>query len=992
MTSIPLPQAPSPSRRDELARALATHIRGQVRFDQHDRMLYATDASLYQVEPIGVVVPADTDDARAVVDFCARHSVPLLPRGGGTSLAGQCTNHAVVMDLSVNCRSILELDASARRVRVEPGITVDDLNDSITGSGLFFAPDPATSRHANIGGCIGNNAAGARSIRYGRTSESVISLDVALADGRPATFGAGTDRLGATEREITLAVCDIVARYAPLIDARFPKTVRRNAGYGLDMVLAGMRRGGWNGEPVNPASRPAWLDHVNLAHLLCGSEGTLAVTLGATLALHPRPKFKGLAVLGFADLDEAIAAVMPILTTTPTAVELLDDTVVDLARANTEYRTYVDLMPQPSSGELKAVLYVEYFAESAGEIQTAFTRLSSLLPGVAVQKHTDANAMLRAWKLRKAGEPLLHGIPGHRKPITFIEDNAIPVENLTTFVKELRAIVASFGTRAAYYAHASVGVLHVRPLIDIHDESDRKIMREIAVRAADLAKSLGGVMSGEHGDGRVRGPLLERFYGPELMEAFREVKAVFDPQNRLNPGNIVSPGPIESMTSSLRIMPVGRPVAVPSDISTYYDYSSQHGFDGAVEMCNGAGVCRKKQGGTMCPSYQATLDERHSTRGRGNALRLAITGQFGRDNAFTDPGTYETLDLCLSCKACKTECPSNVDIAKLKSEYLAQRARVSGGAPLGARLMGAIRTLNKLGAAAHPIANAVSSLRPVRALINAALKIHPKRSLPHFSAPLGRAWTDSPAQVATVALFGDCFSMYNESGIGLAAKRLLEACGYRVVLADAGCCGRAKISLGLLDGAITEADETLSRLQPLVEDPACVAILFSEPSCLSAIKDDWLTLRLTTPKALREQLAAKSFLTEDFIHRAWDQHPIKPTFQASDLRGRVMLHGHCHQKALWGTESSAALIRRAVGDRLSVLDTGCCGMAGSFGYAEHRFDLSNRIGELSLFPAARAMTEHDVLLAPGTSCRHQVRDATAARPLHPVEFLASLLG
>ncbi|MFZ4576168.1 MAG: FAD-binding and (Fe-S)-binding domain-containing protein, partial [Phycisphaerales bacterium] len=623
--------------------------------------------------------------------------------------------------------------------------------------------------------------------------------------------------------------------------------------------------------------------------------------------------------------------------------------------------------------------------------EAKFPALTRAVPGIALQKHTDAGAMLRAWKLRKAGEPLLHGIPGHRKPITFIEDNAIPVENLSTFVKELRAIVASYGTRAAYYAHASVGVLHVRPLIDIHDENDRRIMREIAVKAADLARSLGGVMSGEHGDGRVRGPLLERFYGPELMNAFREVKAVFDPQNRLNPGNIVSPGDIESITSSLRIMPRGRPVGVPSDITTYYDYSAEHGFDGAVEMCNGAGVCRKKQGGTMCPSYQATLDERHSTRGRGNALRLAITGQFGTDNTFTDPGTYQTLDLCLSCKACKTECPSNVDIAKLKSEYLAQRFRASGGPPLPARLMGAIRVLNRLGAIAHPIANAVSSFAPVRAIINAALNLHPRRSLPHFSAPLPRLWRDVTPNAPTVALFGDCFSMYNESGIGLAAKRLLEACGYRVVLANAGCCGRAKISLGLLDAATTEADETLARLAPLTNDPSCVAILFSEPSCLSAIKDDWLSLKLKTPRPEREQLAAKSFLTEDFIHRAWDQHPSKPEFDASSVSGKVLLHGHCHQKALWGAESSAALVRRAVGSKLTVLDTGCCGMAGSFGYSKHRFDLSNRIGELALFPAARAMDEQDVLLAPGTSCRHQVRDATTKAALHPVEFLASLL-
>ncbi|MFN9992558.1 MAG: FAD-binding and (Fe-S)-binding domain-containing protein [Phycisphaerales bacterium] len=1000
MTHVALPQfKPSPSdpALDAIAAELAATIRGEVRFDAHNRLLYATDASLYQVEPLGVVIPADIDDARRIVELCAKHRLPLLPRGGGTSLAGQCTSRAIIMDLSNNCRSILNLDQEHRRVTVEPGITVDDLNDAISSTGLFFAADPATSRHANIGGCIGNNAAGARSIRYGRTSESIIALTCALADGRIARLASGPTSAGSVERELRNRVCEIVARHAQLIRERFPKTVRRNAGYGLDMVLKAMERAGWNGEPIPTDHEPRWIEEVNLAHLLCGSEGTLAVTLDATLALHPRPKAKGLAVLGFADLDESIAAVMPILSTHPCAIELLDDTVVDLARANNEYRNYVDLMPQPASGMLKAVLYVEYFADSASEIERNFAQLAALLPQVAMQRHTDTNAMLNAWKLRKAGEPLLHGIPGNRKPITFIEDNAIPVENLSRFVKDLRDIVASHGTRAAYYAHASVGVLHVRPLVDIHSESDRVIMRSIAVKAADLAKSLGGVMSGEHGDGKVRGPLLERFYGPELMAAFREIKAVFDPDNRLNPGNIVAPGPIESITESLRIRPRGRDIGIPVDIQTHFDYSDQHGFDHAVELCNGAGVCRKKQGGTMCPSYQATLDERHSTRGRGNALRLAITGQMaaatsgGSDHSpsFNDPGTLSTLDLCLSCKACKTECPSNVDVSKLKAEYYAQRNRVQGGASLADRFMGAIRTLNRFGSLMPGLSNTLSKLTPVRSLINAILRIHPRRSLPTFSTPLPAMWGDGSTADRKVALFGDCFSMYNESGIGMSAKRLLEAFGYGVSLADAGCCGRAKISMGMLPEAIDEIDATIERLRPLIEDPACAAILFSEPSCLSAIKDDWLTLKLRSPLELRRRLASKSHLTEDFLHRRWDEHPRRPDFAAP--AGRVLLHAHCHQKALWGAESSAALVRRAVADRLRVLDTGCCGMAGSFGYAAHRFDLSNSIGELTLFPAARAMQSGDVLLAPGTSCRHQLHDGVQVNAMHPVTFLASLL-
>lgn len=1011
-------QAPlAPIERDaELARKLVNAVEGEVRLDAHDRMLYATDASLYQVEPLAVVVPASVEDVVSAVRFCSDHGLPMLPRGGGTSLAGQCTNRAVVMDLSANCRDVLAVDVPGKRCRVEPGITVDDLNDVLAGmsggaSGLFFAPDPATSRHANIGGCIGNNAAGARSIRYGRTSENLNGVDVCTADGVRLRLDRGAALRDTRVREITQRVCEIVSEFASLIRERFPKTVRRNAGYGLDMILFQMERAGWrDGLPVDDAV----LAEVNLAHLVCGSEGTLAVTLGAELTLHERPKAKGLAVLGFESVEAAIDSVLAILRTNPTAVELLDDTVIDLARANTEYRRYVDLMPQPDHGTLKAVLYVEYFGENAGEIQVGFAGLRSAAPGVPMQAHTDAVAMLSAWKLRKAGEPLLHGIPGHRKPITFIEDNAIPVENLATFVRELKKIVAAHGTMAAFYAHASVGVLHVRPLVDIHDPGDREIMRSIAVQTADLARSLGGVMSGEHGDGRVRTPLLERFYGSELMEAFRRVKRVFDPRNLLNPGNIVDvsgadPRPIESMTQNLR---VGDSISKESvswmpDSETYFEYADQHGFDGAVEMCNGAGVCRKKQGGTMCPSYQATMDERHSTRGRGNALRLAITGQVGvKEGAvargapvWNDAGAMETLSLCLSCKACKTECPSNVDISRLKAEYTGQRY-AREGAPLSAKLLGNVRALSRLGAMFPGAANAVAKTGWVRAVMNRVLGFHENRTLPEFARALPRWWSFDdrvePSHDAAhkaskrVVLFGDCFSMFNEPEIGLAVRRVLRACGYEVELADAGCCGRPKISLGLLPEAISEADETLERLRPAIEDDNVVAILVAEPSCLSAFKDDWRQLKLKSPRALRERLAKKSFLPEEFVEKFWQSHPKQPVFRTADGDRQVLLHGHCHQKALWGTETSAALLRRVLGNGVRVLDTGCCGMAGSFGYAKERYALSMKIGEMTLFPAVRS-SRHATVCAPGTSCRHQVHDGTGERAIHPIELVASML-
>jgi Fe-S oxidoreductase len=735
------------------------------------------------------------------------------------------------------------------------------------------------------------------------------------------------------------------------------------------------------------------------------------LTLGAKLLLHERPRARGLAVIGLGDLDEAIGLVGPILDTRPSAVELLDDLILSLARANAEYQRYVRAMPSPARGsDLKAVLYVEYVGASAEEMEDRFAALSRTIDASRAPTcgtpvfHRDSESMLGAWKLRKAGEPLLHGVPGRRKPVTFIEDNAVPVERLDEFVRRLREIVTRHGTIASFWAHASVGVLHVRPLLDIHDEGDRERMRTIAVEAADLARELGGVMSGEHGDGRVRGPLLERFYGAELMGAFREVKAIFDPCNLLNPGNIVDLGGeravgAAAITQHLRVEPSpGRAVTIPRDLSTFYSYEREHGFDGAVEMCNGAGLCRKKQGGTMCPSYMATLDERHSTRGRGNALRLAISGQLGSGfglgtPSWSDSDTIQTLDLCLSCKACKSECPSNVDVAKLKSEYLAQ-GYAKGGAPLRAHILGAVRAINRLASLVPGLANFTATFAPTASLLRMVLGTHQRRTLPRMERSLAKRWEKSSAggqgeQAPRVVLFGDCFTMYSEASIGLSTRRVLEAFGYRVELADAGCCGRAKISLGVLAGAIEEIDATLARLQPLIDDTSVRAILVAEPSCLSAMKDDWLSLKVRTSREERERLAAKAFMPEEFLHRFWGEHPRRPMFR--EPAGEVVLHAHCHQKALWGAGTSAEMLRRVAGAKLRVLDSGCCGMAGAFGYARHRFDLSMKIGELSLLPEARRLAPGAVLCAPGTSCRHQVHDGATKTALHPMQVIERLL-
>jgi FAD/FMN-containing dehydrogenase/Fe-S oxidoreductase len=884
------------------------------------------------------------------------------------------------MDLSPNFRKILSVDGRNRIAHVQPGITVEELNRALaTQCGLLFAPDPATVAQASIGGCIGNNAAGARSIRYGRTSENVAGVEVALTAGHRLWLEPGAGRRSEPAANLAKSLAAICAKYAELIRSRFPKTIRRNAGYGLDLILQQMDRG-------------VVAEDLDLSGLICGSEGTLAAVLSAKLKLHPIPKFKGLAICSFATLEECLDTVNPILTTTPSAVELLDDVVLEAAAGNAQCRRYLKWLPEVNGRPPAAVLYVEYTSpNSPAEVSAAFEQLRVTLPGAAIAPYVEAGPMADLWALRKAGEPLLHGLSGHRKPHTFVEDNAVPVENLPRFVAEFKKIVAKHNTKAAYYAHASVGVLHVRPLIDLHDAGDRKAMREIAVEVADLARSCGGVMSGEHGDGRVRGPLLERFFGPELMNAFREVKNLFDPVGILNPGNIVTPGPVESILENLRTDPVDHGPDL-SKVETYYTYEDQEGFRGALEMCNGAGVCRKTAVGTMCPSYRATLDERHATRGRGNALRTAVTGQASADGqpVWDDPGTIETLDLCLSCKACKSECPSNVDVARLKSEYTAQRY-ARHGATLQAKLFGHVRTLNRLGSLMPGVSNWFNSLAPTRALAAKFLGLSPKRSIPTFSKSLYSLRplpTRNPHRHDSVVLFGDCFVTYNESHIGQAAMRVLESLGYPVSIPTTGCCGRAMMSTGLLSDAIRTADATLSQLKPFIEDSSVRAILVAEPSCLSAFKDDWLQLKLKTSMDLRQALAAKAYLIEDFVDQFWDAHPSKPAFRTPDAP--VLLHGHCHQKALWGDSTSSNLLRRLAGDKLTVLPSGCCGMAGSFGYTADRYDVSMKIGELSLFPPIRQNPAATVC-APGTSCRHQIHDGTGRRAVHPIEYAASLL-
>tara|TARA_R110002096_G_scaffold173781_9_gene348986 strand:+ start:180428 stop:183331 length:2904 start_codon:yes stop_codon:yes gene_type:complete len=961
---------------DQLGRG----VDGDVLFDAHSRGLYSTDASIYQMLPDGVVVPATIADAVRAVAICGGERIAMLPRGAGTSLAGQCVNKAVVVDLSGKCDALVSLDVDGMHCTVEAGMTLDDLNDQIRDRGVFFAPDPSTARQATVGGCIGNNAAGVHSILYGRTSENVESISACLWDGTRVEFGMGSASRDPRVMEISREVAEIIRPVAGLIRERYPKTLRRSSGYQLDVILDQLEAGGWNPE------------RLNLAHLLCGSEGTLAMTLEATLKLHPLPCAKGLAVVAFRSVDEAIGVVEGLLELGPAGVELLDDLILDLARKNREQARYVDLLPQLEHGVTRAVVYVEFFGESVGAVQERLEQVCGVVGGGAIELITDPVDMERAWKLRKAGEPLLHGVEGARKPLGFIEDCAIPVDRLSEFVTRLRAIVEGAGTIASYYAHVSVGVLHVRPLLDLRDPTDEKAMHRIASECADLAKELGGVASGEHGDGRARGPVLERFMGPELMEAHRAIKRVFDPHGLMNPGNIVSPGPIESISAHTRIRPSHTTLTIEG-AETGMRFDAEGGLGHAVEMCNGAGVCRKKMNGVMCPSYQGTLDERHSTRGRGNALRLAVTGQskFGSEGGeaqWDDEETLKTLDLCLSCKACKTECPSGVDIAKLKAEYQWQ-GYLKNGVPWKAGVLSRIHVLNRLGSLMPGVSNAVSSWTPVRSVLNHGLGLHPERSLPRFASPV-RSVPFSRDDRKKVLLVSDSMTTHTEPWIVGAAVSVLERLGYGVGVLTVSDLGRSAISQGNLGFAKRDGERSLSRIGSCIEGVDVEAVLFVEPSALSVVQDEWSDLLEASLMQTLAGLQSKSMLVEDFVGRGWGTHPAEVDEIDSGLE--FVVHTHCHQKALWGSGTTMGVFDRVCGSQASLIDAGCCGMAGSFGFMNEKFALSMKIGEQRLMPAVRGRGDGVFVVAGGTSCRHQILDATGVHALHPIQAVAKLLG
>ena len=955
-----------------LVEELRRSVSGEVRFDKMTRLLYSTDASIYQIEPIGVVIPKTEEDVIAVVETAGRHGVPVLPRGGGTSLAGQAVGNAVVIDFSNHMRHVLEVNAEEGWVRVQPGIILDELNDYLEPSGLHFAPDPSTSNRGNVGGALGNNSCGAHSIVWGKTSDNVLELQAVLSDGSKASLGAltgeqleGKSRPDDLEGEIYRRLVDIGEANREEVQRRYPKILRRVGGYNLDELANGS-------------------SGFDMARFVVGSEGTLLTITEAKLRIVPRPKLKGLAVLHFRDLIGSMEATVATLELEPAAVELMDSMIIRQARTNLEYSRMMDFI----EGDPEAVLLVEVTGDSQAELDSKLDRLEERIGrsglSYAVRRIVEPQDQARVWAVRKAGLGLMMNVRGAAKPLPFVEDTAVAPEKLPEYVRRFDEIVREHGTTAGYYGHASVGCLHIRPLIDLKLQEGADRMVSIATQISDLVLEYGGAMSGEHGDGLVRSVWNEKMFGPQLYDAFRDVKRAFDPKGIMNPGKIVDPAP---MTENLRIGPTYRPL----DLKTGFAYSEEGGFAGAVEMCNGQGACRKVSSGTMCPSYMVTRDEEHSTRGRANALRAAISGALPLD-ALTGKRLYEVLDLCLECKACKAECPTNVDMAKLKYEFL-YRYHKTNGYPLRNRVFGNVARLSRLGSFFAPLSNWTLGCQVVKGLLDEFVGVDRRRSLPPFASQSFTQWFKarggSPATSATrgqVLLFPDTYTNYNHPNLGRAATRVLEALGYQVILPRVRCCGRPMLSKGMMDVARTNAQFNVDSVFPYVDKG--VKMVGLEPSCILSFRDDYVDL--LGGEARARAVANSSMLIEEFVLHATQEDGADMPFVTEP--GKVLLHGHCHQKALVGTQQAMEVLGSIPGCQAQEIPSGCCGMAGAFGFEKEHYRVSMDIGEQTLFPAIRSRQDEFTVVSEGVSCRQQIEDGTGVRAKHLVEVLAEALG
>jgi FAD/FMN-containing dehydrogenase/Fe-S oxidoreductase len=961
-----------------LERRLSLEHVGDVRFDAFTRGRYATDASHYQIMPVGVVTPHTIEEAERAITICHAEGVAVTPRGGGTSQSGQTVNATIVVDCSQHLNRVIEIDAASRRCVVEPGIVLDELNRALKPSGLWFPVDISTASRATIGGMAGNNSCGARSLRYGNTRENVLSIDAMLADGTQAHFGRMGDSAVNVPQALVHDLLAIAAREAAEIERRFPKVQRRVGGYNLDALV------------------PSRND-INLAHLLVGSEGTLAFSTRIELKLSPLLGRRAVGACHFGSFHEAMKAAQDIVALGPIAVELIDRTMLGLARDIAMFRSTVEAFLR---GDPEAILFVE-FAEDDDENLRRLKQLSALIGdlGIAWDKSgakwggvvevLDPKLQAGITEVRTAGLNIMMSMKEAGKPISFVEDCAVPLEYLAEYTARLTEVFEKNGTRGTWYAHAAVGCLHVRPVLNLRLDKDVRAMRAIADEAFAMVRDYKGSHSGEHGDGIVRSEFHEFMFGRELVHAFEEVKDKFDPQGLFNPGKIVRAPKFDDRVN-FRYGPDYR----ADEIVTALDWSAYPGagggFQGAVEMCNNNGACRALKGGVMCPSYRVTRDERDVTRGRANSLRLAMTGQLGPD-ALTSSEMAETLKLCVSCKACRRECPTGVDMARMKIEV--QRARMEKfGVSLHDRLVGYLPRYAPYAAKLHWLLNLRDIVPGAAKLLEAVAGFSARRRLPKWRPDVFNE--SDPGHDGggnrEVVLFADTFNRYFERENIDAALAVLKAGGYRVHVAtpaDGGrplCCGRTFLSIGKVDEARTEAERTLAVLAPFVAQG--MPVIGLEPSCLFTFRDE--IPALIKSEAAR-QVAGAALLFEEFLAREAAAGTLDLPLVSS--KTTAFLHGHCHQKSFEAMTAVEKTLKLIPDLEVETIESSCCGMAGAFGYHADTIDVSRAMGELSLLPAVRKAPDDAMIVADGTSCRQQIHDGSGREAIHVARALAMAL-
>ncbi|MFN4300193.1 MAG: FAD-binding and (Fe-S)-binding domain-containing protein [Thermaurantimonas sp.] len=954
----------------ELKSALLTKgFKGEIFDDILHKVLYATDASIYKEYPLAVVYPRDEEDVKILVDTCREKNIPIIPRTAGTSLAGQCVGSGVVADTSRYMTRVLDFDLHIGIVKVQPGVIRDSLNEMLKPYGWFFGPNTSTSNRCMLGGMVANNSSGSTSVKYGVTRDKVLAIRGVLSNGEIIELSEGK-----APHSILSSMLELLSDSA-LVDAvqkNYPKKTihRRNTGYALDVLL----------DQIDLGKRT---DRLNLAKLISGSEGTLLFITEILLKLDRLPP-KEVAVIcaHFSTIRQSMEAAREVMKVSPFACELVDKIILDCTKENLEQRENRFFI----EGDPEAILAIELRADEISALQkaveTTIAHLKEANLGYAFPVLWNDDTQ-KIWSLRAAGLGLLSNIPGPAKAIACIEDTAVDIEDLPDYIDEFDQMMEKFGQRSVHYAHAGAGEIHLRPILNLRDPQGFKQLRQISTESARLVKKYNGSLSGEHGDGRVRAEFIEEFYGPQIYQAFLRVKQIFDPHNLFNPGKVVNAPP---MDTSLR----EDPTTPLQTIDTFFDYGREGGFLAAVEKCNGSGDCRKpfSTGGTMCPSYQATLDEKDTTRARANALREFVSGAANGQKGFAHPELKEVMDLCLSCKGCTRECPSNVDMASMKSEWLYQYQKVHGKS-LSTLFFGHFDRLARWAALLPRFSNALLENRFIGDLIKRSVGIAKERKLPAFAKipfhrQINEALLKNPHDpVGSVYLFLDEFINYNEPHIGSKAIELLQQHGYEVKFVKHASSGRAMISKGLLPEARKVAEQNVEIFSEIVSEN--VPLVGIEPSAILSFRDEYPRIVRVQFRERAKRLAQNVLLLDEFFAREIKSGRLKKQDKEKEVR-TVHVHGHCHQKAL----SSLRYTREVLeffGYKVKIIPSGCCGMAGSFGYEKAHYKLSMKIGEMVLFPYLRGLKEKELVVAVGTSCRHQIDDGVGRKALHWVEIL-----